>query len=92
MAAAPIPRKTYSEIYTATREAEQKLLEAENGLDSQLRRLHDQLAPPAVAYIKKVMGKLDDAYDLLELDQGQIANGISEADDLWQMIDYHMTG
>ena len=54
MAAALIPRKTYSEIYTATREAEQKLLEAENGLDTQLRRLHDQLAPPTVAHIKKV--------------------------------------
>ena len=53
MAAASIPRKTYSEIYTATREAEQKLERAENGLDSELRRLHDQLAPPTVAYIKK---------------------------------------
>ena len=54
MAAAPISRKTYSKIYTATREAEQKLVEAEDALDGQLRRLHDQLAPPTVAYIKKV--------------------------------------
>ena len=52
-----IPRKAYSQIYTATRKAEQKFVEAENGLDTQLRRLHDQLAPPTVpvAFIKKTI-------------------------------------
>ena len=53
MAAAPVRNKTYSEIYTATQEAERLLGEADSGLDAALRRMHDNLADPRTSYIKK---------------------------------------
>ena len=63
MATAPVRKKTYSEIYTATQEAERLLGEADSGLDAALRRIHDNLADPRTSYIKKVMGKVDDEND-----------------------------
>ena len=54
--AAPIRRKTASELYTATREAERLYAKASEALSDGLEQFGQQVEAPTVQYIKKCSG------------------------------------
>ena len=54
MAAAPTRKKTTSELYTATRDAERLYADSETELHATLGRIGDVSEPAAKEYIKKL--------------------------------------